>query len=330
MRNSLSNSRFVIITCELTFYLIGMQLKDVRKMEQDLRFGVLTLQHRPWREEVKRWQMIEDLGFDSIWLADHFVNYMQPTAPWFESWTLLAALASQTSHIRIGTLVSSIPLRNPVLLARQALTVDHISNGRLELGIGAGAPGNIDPVYSMIGIEDWNPSERVSRFQETVEIIDKCLRNRITSFEGQYYHLRETAMVPPPVQQPRPPITIGAMGSRMLKITARYADTWNSFGDEEWGAPPEKIVENTQHRNKLLDKYCREINREPRSLRRSLLIFGADAPIAFRSKKDFAEVVERYTKIGISELIFYYPHTEELLPTFKEIATDLIPTLRES
>jgi alkanesulfonate monooxygenase SsuD/methylene tetrahydromethanopterin reductase-like flavin-dependent oxidoreductase (luciferase family) len=300
----------------------------VREVRPVIRFGVLTLQHLPWPEEVKRWQLIEDLGFDSVWLADHFVNYMQPMAPWFESWTLLAALASQTSRIRIGTLVSSLPLRNPVLLARQALTVDHISNGRLELGLGAGAPGTIDPVYSMLGIEDWTPAERVLRFQETVEIIDKCLCNRVTSYEGQYYQLKDAAMTPPPVQQPRPPITIGAMGPRMLRIAARYADSWNSFGDEEWGAPPGKIVANTRCRIKLLDKYCRAIGRDPSSLQRSLLVFGADAATAFRSQQDFKDVVDRYTAIGISELIFYYPHTEELLPTFKEIATDLIPTMR--
>jgi alkanesulfonate monooxygenase SsuD/methylene tetrahydromethanopterin reductase-like flavin-dependent oxidoreductase (luciferase family) len=297
-------------------------------MGQKMSFGIATLQHLPWKKEVERWRLIEKLGFDSVWLADHFVNYMQPSAPWFESWTLLAALASLTSSIRIGTLVSSVPLRNPAILARQALTVDHISNGRLELGLGAGAPSNIDPVYSMIGIEDSAPAERVSRFQEAVEIIDQCLRNMTASYNGRFYHLKDAAMAPPPVQQPRPPITIGAMGARMLKLAARYADTWNSFGDEEWGAPPERIVKNTRYRNELLDRYCVELGREPRSLRRSLLVFGEDAGTVFRSPKDFEEVVDRYRKTGITELIFYYPHMEKLIPTFKKIATDVIPTLR--
>jgi alkanesulfonate monooxygenase SsuD/methylene tetrahydromethanopterin reductase-like flavin-dependent oxidoreductase (luciferase family) len=297
-------------------------------MARDFKFGILTLQHLPWPAEVQRWRLIEDLGFDSVWLADHFVNYMQPAAPWFESWTLLAALANQTSRIRIGTLVSSIPLRNPAVLARQALTVDHISQGRLELGVGAGASGAIDPVYTMIGIEDWSPADRVARFRETMEILDQCLRNRVTSYDGRYYQLKDVSMAPPPVQRPRPPITIGAMGPHMLKIAAQYADTWNSFGDEEWGAPPERIVENTRRRNALLDRYCREIGREPNSLRRSLLMFGSDAATVFRSPKDFEAVVDRYAAVGITELIFYYPHTDQLLPTFKEIATDVMPTLR--
>lgn len=111
---------------------------------------------------------MEEAGFDSIWLADHFVNDMQPTAPWFEAWTLLAALATQTEKIRIGTLVTPITWRNPAWLARQAMTVDHISNGRLEIGIGAGAPAQIDCSYSMTGTPDWPPAERVDRVREVV------------------------------------------------------------------------------------------------------------------------------------------------------------------
>jgi len=297
-------------------------------MEQELRFGIATLQHLPWQKEVERWRFIENLDFDSVWLADHFVNYMQPNAPWFESWSMLAALANHTSRIRIGVLVTSIALRNPAVLARQALTVDHISNGRLELGLGAGAPGEIDPTYSMIGIEDWAPAERVSRFKEVVEIVDSCLRNRVTSYDGQYYKLKDVAMAPPPIQQPRPPITIGAMGRRMLKIAAKYADTWNSFGDEEWGAPPERVVENTRHRNELLDKYCEKIGRDPTTLRRSLLIFSAEASTVFRSARDFKEVVARYHEIGINEFIFFFPHTEEQISTFRRIAEETIPSMR--
>jgi alkanesulfonate monooxygenase SsuD/methylene tetrahydromethanopterin reductase-like flavin-dependent oxidoreductase (luciferase family) len=292
-----------------------------------LRFGIATLQHLPWTQLVERWQLIEALGFDSAWVADHFVNYFQPNAPWFEAWTLLAALASQTSRIRLGTLVTSIPFRNPAVLARQALTVDHISHGRLELGLGAGAPGAIDPSYAMTGIEDRAPRERVARLREVVEIVDQCLRNRVTTYQGRYYHLTNTAMAPPPIQQPRPPITIGAMGPAMLHVAARYADTWNSFGGE-WGAPPDVILKDTQRRTDLLDTYCQQIGRDPKTLRRSLLIFGAEAETAFDSEEAFQEVVNRYRTIGITEFIFFYPHTDKQIPMFKRIAKQLIPTLR--
>src|SRR5207249_7573886 len=102
-------------------------------MPHQLRFGIITLQNAPWPTMVERWQHIEGLGFDSLWLADHFVNSYQPSQFWLEAWTLLSALAAQTSRIRIGTLVTPVGLRNPAVLARQALTVDHISNGRLAL-----------------------------------------------------------------------------------------------------------------------------------------------------------------------------------------------------
>jgi len=296
-------------------------------MNQQLRFGVITLQHLSWKQEIARWKLIEALGFDSVWVADHFVNYFQPNAPWFEAWTLLAALACQTNRIRIGTLVTSMPLRNPAVLARQALTVDHISNGRLELGLGAGASGETDPVYSMTGIEDWGPPERVARFREVVEITDQCLRNRVTTYRGRYYQLKNTAMAPAPIQKPRPPITIGAMGPSMLKIVARYADTWNSFGGE-WGASLDVMLKNTQQRNEMLDEYCQKIGRDPKTLRRSLLIFGCEAGTVFNSEETFHEVVSRYKNVGITEFIFFYPPSDDQVPMFKRIAKHLIPKLR--
>lgn len=131
---------------------------------------------------MRRWQFIESLGFDSVWLADHFVDPYQPDSPWFEAWTLLGALATETRTIRIGTLATSMPLRNPALLARQAITVDHISNGRLEVGLGAGV--RRDPVHSMIGIENWFSAERVARFREAVEIVDRSLRGETVDYEG--------------------------------------------------------------------------------------------------------------------------------------------------
>ncbi|MFB0568782.1 MAG: LLM class flavin-dependent oxidoreductase [Nitrososphaeria archaeon] len=294
-------------------------------MSEELRFGIITVQNLPWKKEVERWQFIEALGFDTVWVADHFVDPYQPNSPWFEGWTLLAALATQTSRIRIGTLVSSIPLRNPAILARQALTVDHISNGRLELGLGTGV--SWDPVHSMIGIENWPPQERVARFREVVEIVDRCLRNRVTTYKGQYYQLKEAVMIPPPIQQPRPPITIGATGSLMLKLAARYADTWNSVPGE-WRTSPDKMSEQTRRRNKLLDDYCEEIARDPKTLRRSLLIFGSEAETVFNSVDAFEAVVRRYRTVGIAEFIFYYPFKNEQIPVLKQVARKVIPKLR--
>jgi alkanesulfonate monooxygenase SsuD/methylene tetrahydromethanopterin reductase-like flavin-dependent oxidoreductase (luciferase family) len=279
---------------------------------------------------VELWQFIEKLNFDSAWVADHFVNYVSPNEPWFEAWTLLSGLAAVTKKIRIGTLVTANPLRFPIILARQALTVDHISGGRLELGLGAGASGAVDPVYRMTGIEDWAPPERVRRFREAIEIIDQALRNRISSYDGRYYSLKKASMAPAPIQTPRPPITIGAMGPSMLKVTAKYADTWNSFGGD-WGTPPEKMLKDTKKRNQMLDMYCEEVGRDPNTLRRSFLYFSPHSETVFDSEHDFRAFIQLYREIGITEFIFYYPiwYGKDQLHKFEFISNKVIPRLRK-
>jgi len=296
-------------------------------MEQKLRFGVATLQDSPWFEMVERWQRLEALGLDSLMLADHFVNFANPSAPWFESWTLLSALATQTKTIRIGSL-SAIPWRNPAFLARQALTVDHISNGRLDLGLGSGVPAAMDCSYAMTGTPDWPAGERVERFREVVEIVDQLLRNPVSSYEGRYYQLKDAAMSPAPVQKPRPPLMIGAQGPRMLNITARYADTWNTFGG--FARTSEEMLADTRKRSALLDAYCAEIRRDPQTLRRSLLVYGVEGERMFSSMDAFEEVFKRYREIGITEFIIYYPFMPPMIPIFEHIVTEVIPRLRET
>ncbi|MHA2187284.1 MAG: LLM class flavin-dependent oxidoreductase [Candidatus Thorarchaeota archaeon] len=310
-------------------YIHATAVHCVIKLKQTIKFGAIVLQNFPWQDLTKLWQNFESLGFDSTWVADHFVNYAHPTDPWFDGWTTLAALANATSRIRIGSLVTSIPLRNPAVLARQALTVDHISNGRLDLGIGAGAPGQIDPSYSMIGIEDWPFQERIERFREQVEIVDKLLRNTTSSYDGQYHSIKDAIMAPEPVQKPRPPLIIAAHVKDSLKIAAEHADTWASYGGD-FGSPPEHVVGNTRRRIELIEKYCEKTGRDPASLGRLLLIFGAEANTVFKSEENFIEVVERYTSIGINELIFFYPFfAPDQIPSFERIAEETIPILRK-
>src|SRR5207302_358319 len=181
----------------------------------------------------------------------------RPTGPYFEAWTLLAGLAAATSRIRIGCMVTSNTFRHPVILAREAVTVDHITNERLQVGLGAGW---YEPEHTMFGLPFSAPEGVVSRFKEAVEVIDLLLREDKSSYDGRYYQLRDAVSRPLPVQKPRPPLTLGAFGPRMLKIVARYADTWNAFG----------TVEEIRERNELLDEYCHELGRDPNSLQRSL------------------------------------------------------------
>ncbi|MBA7524874.1 F420-dependent glucose-6-phosphate dehydrogenase [subsurface metagenome] len=296
-------------------------------MENKIRFGVLTVQNLPWQEEVERWKFIEKLGFDSVWLADHFTDPVNHTGHWFESWTLLASLAVVTERIRIGTLVSSMPLRRPAVLARQALTVDHISNGRLELGLGTGA--SRDPVHNMLGIEDWVGSERAERFKDQIEVIDRLLRHAVSSYNGKFYKLNEATMNPETIQKPRPPLVIAAMGKSMMKIAAKYADTWNSFGSEDWRTPAEKILENTGKRVELMEKYCDEIGRNPETLRRSLLFYSRHGRTILDSEENFRNAINQYKEIGINEFIIYFPFFDsKQIENIKLIAKDVIPDLR--
>jgi len=298
-------------------------------MEQKLRFVIGAIQDTSWPEMISRWQRIESLGLDGVMLADHFVNFAQPKAPWFEAWTLLAALATQTKTIRIG-LLTAIPWRNPAFLARQAMTVDHISNGRLDLGLGAGAPGAIDVSYVMTGTPDWPARERVERFREVVEIIDQLLRNPESTYEGHYYQLKGTVMNPLPIQKPRPPLMIGANGPRMLKIAARYADTWNTFGGIDIKSP-EEMLTLTRARNTRLDEYCTEIGRDPATLRRSVLIYTEEEYMKIYTQPGaFEEIVKRYREIGITEIMFFYPFVPMMIPMFEQIVNEAIPRLRES
>jgi alkanesulfonate monooxygenase SsuD/methylene tetrahydromethanopterin reductase-like flavin-dependent oxidoreductase (luciferase family) len=296
-------------------------------MDQKIRFIVAAMQEVSWSEMITRWQYLETAGLDGIMLADHFVNFANPKAPWYESWTMLAALATQTKTIRI-CLLSAIPWRNPAFLARQAMTVDHISTGRLDLGLGAGAPGSVDISYAMTGTPDWPPRERVDRFREVVEIVDQLLRNPETTYTGKYYQINGTFMNPLPIQKPRPPLMIGANGSRMLKIAAQYADTWNTFGGIEIKSF-EEMLTLTHKRNTRLDEYCVDIGRDPATLRRSVLIYtNEEYQKIYSVPGAFTEIVKRYQEIGITEIVFFYPFAPMLMPMFEKIVNEAIPRIR--
>jgi F420-dependent oxidoreductase-like protein len=284
-------------------------------VSKPLRFGICTDQNLPWQALVDRWQLYEELGFDSVWDCDHYVQPEQPHGPYYEGWTLLAGLAAVTTRIRIGVLVSCNTFRHPALLAKEAVTVDHISNGRLELGVGAGW---YEPEHAMYGIELPPPRERVSMFEEAVAVIDQLLRHDVVSFGGRYYTLRDAEFRPGPIQKPRPPLTIGAHGPRMLKLCARYADRWNSYGS----------VDEIRARNQILDECCAEVGRDPDAIIRSLYVY-AETPTTnpWDSVGTFEDIVGRYREVGIDEFIFDRPGDDDLR-TLQRVAGEIVPALR--
>lgn len=294
-----------------------------------LRFQVLCLPNVPWDVLQERVVRLEALGIEVAAVADHFVDWTNPPSPWFESWTALTGLAAATRTIRLATCVTQIPLRNPAMFARGALTLDHISNGRLEVGLGTGLVG--DPSYRMIGIPDWEPRERVARLAEYVEIVDRLLRDEVTSFAGQFYRVDGAYMNPRPVQSPRPPIMVGALGPVMMRHAARHADIWNSLSFSE---SFDVQVDETRDRVRAMDDACRAVGREPATLRRSYTMFDARArprggAIDYYDSVDrFEEMASRVIELGMDEIGLYYPLDGRQVPTFERIATDMLPRLR--
>ncbi len=284
-------------------------------MPEPLRFGLVRNQNLPWRTLVEHVRAFERLGFDSVWACDHFQRPSIPDAPYLEGWTLLAGLATRTERIRVGLLVTSNSFRHPPLLAKQAATVDHISGGRLELGLGTGW---FEPEHRRFGLPFPPPKELVGRFREAVELVDLLLRQDTTTYDGRYYQVREAPFRPRPVQHPRPPLTLGAHGPTMLRIVAAYADRWNSYG----------TVQEIQERNALLDEACAAIGRDPGSIVRSLygwsLKLGTDP---WSSPEAFLDIVGRYRDVGVSEFLMEAPH-EEQFGVMERVAFDLLPTLR--
>lgn len=282
-----------------------------------LRFGIQTIPNKPWPELVSVWKKVEALGFDSAWLPDHFVPTFRRELPFMEAWTLLAGLATLTSRVRLGVLVSCNTFRHPALLAKEAVTVDHISNGRLELGIGTGW---VEFEHEMFGIRYPDAAERVGMYGEAVEIVDHLLRNDLTTFHGEYYRLTEAPFRPGPVQTPRPPLTLAAHSPRMLRLIAPYADRWNSMGS----------VEEMRERGARLDDACRAIGREPSAIIRSLLhvpmIMPDEHP--WDSVDAFVDYVGRFRAVGVNEFILQ-PPGDGNWEIVERVATEVIPALRE-
>ena len=281
-------------------------------------FGIHTIQKTTWPELRERWQWLERLGFDSLWLPDHFFSTSGREIPMLEAWTLLSGLALVTERARIGVLVSSNTFRHPALLAKQAVTVDHLSNGRLELGLGAGW---FVEEHEVFGLELPEPRTLVDRYAEAIELVDRYLSNDESSFDGEHYQIDGAFNRPAPIQTPRPPLVMGAHGPRMLKLVAKYADTWNSF------APPDVL----KRRNDQLTEYCEAIGRDPATLKRSMFYGVNQSPEddPWASTDAFEEYIGQYAEAGMQEFILQ-PPPHERFGMVEQIASDILPRLRQS
>lgn len=277
---------------------------------------------------LERVRRAEEMGFGCVWIPDHYINGRRLEDDWFEAWATLGALAATTERIRLGTLVSSITLRNPSVLARAATTLDHISGGRLELGIGA-AGSSTD--HSMTGIPERTGAERAERLEEAVAIVRGLLTDGHADAVGPHYPIEGAQLCPQPVQDPRPPVTVGALGKRSMRLAARLADAWNTqpmragapFGDVLTG---EEELSLLRERTAFVDRACEDVGRDPATLRHSYLLLGTyrrgpGEPPAF------VERAETLRAAGAHELILYWPDVETVETDLERVAAEALPEL---
>lgn len=280
-----------------------------------MRFGIMHLCRIPFGQLAAQFEAAEAWGFDSAWVDDDIYT---PAYADFDPWSVLGALAARTERIRIGTLVTVPTFRYPAVLAVQALTLDHISNGRIDLGLGAGGAAES---YPAIGTEPWTPRERSERLEEYAAILATLLRGEPLTVDGARYRVNVETMIPP-IQQPRPPLIVAAHGPRGLRTVARHADGWNSLlgiagpGVDDPHAPRDlaEAVAQTRERRDRLAEICAQIGRDPTTIRRSLLVHRPQVePLS--SVDAFDEFTGRFGDIGIDEIIFYWPPLANLIPT---------------
>ncbi len=276
-----------------------------------LRFG-LKLSGQDTTIEALRtvWRIADEAGFDHVWDFDHLaaIGDGGPDRPIFEGWTLQAAMAQATKRVRIGCLVTGNTYRHPVLLAKEAVTVDHLSGGRLEFGIGA-AWAEIE--HSMYGIEGLE--HRVGRLSESLQIIKSLWTEERTNFDGRYYQLDDAIANPKPVQKPHPPIWIGASGETTLRLVARHADVWNAAGGGDVKKMKELIAK--------LEDACGAVGRDVSEIRRSLQ-FGWDGA----DRGTLLEESARYLELGFTEQVIYLRGADP--GTLATKVADLLPELR--
>jgi alkanesulfonate monooxygenase SsuD/methylene tetrahydromethanopterin reductase-like flavin-dependent oxidoreductase (luciferase family) len=257
-------------------------------MTHPLRLGIKLSQDASIDSYKAVWKIADEAHFDHCWAMDHLasIGNVGDDRPIFDGWELLAGMATSTTHVRLGLLVTGMTYRNPALLAKIATTVDHLSSGRLEFGIGAAWATNEHEMYDISGLD-----HRVGLFSEGLQVIKSLWTQERTNFDGRYYTMRDAVAVPKPVQNPYPPIWVGSGGPRMLRLTARHADVWNASGNNA------RELQGAVTASQQLDEACTTIGRDPNEIRRS-----AQLPVG----EDTAEIIDRvhrYHEAGFTEII---------------------------
>jgi alkanesulfonate monooxygenase SsuD/methylene tetrahydromethanopterin reductase-like flavin-dependent oxidoreductase (luciferase family) len=292
-----------------------------------MRIGVVVLPELPWAEARQQWRRLDEWGFHSAWTYDHLAWRSLADGPWFATVPTLAAAALATRTIRLGTLVASPNFRHPVPFAKELMTLDDLSGGRFQLGVGAGGTG-FDA--AVLGDDELTPRERVERFAEFVELLDRLLTSPSTTYGGTWFTAREARMHPGCVQQPRLPFVVAANGPRAMRVAARHGQAWVTTG----GTPPDEGEERwwaalpgTAAR---LDDALLAEGRAPADVAR-LLSVDASGALGLSSVEHLRDVLGRAEVIGFDEVIVHWPRRDGVYAgdaaVLERVATDVLPGL---
>lgn len=283
-------------------------------MPAPLRVGLKLIPQLTTVEALRGvWAVADECDFDHCWVYDHFLpaSGAEPEGPVFEGWTLLAAMAALTSNVRVGVLVTGNTYRHPGVLAKMAVTVDHLSGGRLECGLGAGWA---EREHVMFGLDYGTHGRRISRLDEACQVLKRLWTEDETAFAGDHYRLAGAIANPKPVQRPHPPVWIGGRGERkLLRIVAEHADVWNTTACD---------VDEEIRLSSVLDRHCEHVGRDPALIRRSIQLYY---------RGDGGAVVDqarRYVAAGFTELVVTL-YADDPVAAAAAVAADILPRLRE-
>ncbi len=257
------------------------------------------------------WRIADEAGFDHLWAFDHFNPIFSDVAgDVFEGMTLLATMAEATSRVRIGLMVAGNTYRHPAVLAKMATTIDHLSGGRLEFGLGA---SGAEIEHAMLGIPFYTAGERIRRLGEALTVCRKLWTEERASFDGRYYTLTDAISNPKPLQRPHPPIWVGGAGEKLtLRVVAEHADVWNVIGS----------VEEVVRKASVLDQHCAEVGRDPAEIRRSVQPrFDPADPAAM------VDLLHAYIEAGFTENIIYVPPGDEPVRAAEIAAERVLPEI---
>ncbi|KID32221.1 Luciferase-like monooxygenase [Prauserella sp. Am3] len=291
-----------------------------------MRVGIVILPEDRWWAAEPKWRAAEEYGFDHAWTYDHLGWRNLVDGPWFGAVPTLSAAAMVTSHIRLGTFVTSPNFRHPLPLMREAITLDDLADGRLLLGIGAGGTGYDTTVF---GEPELTARQRADRFVEFTTVLDGLLREDGHDHAGEYYTVQGARNLPGAVQHPRPPFVLAANGPRMIRFAARSGDAWlttgrNSEELEEWW----KGVAESSAR---FDEALAAEERDPATVDRYLSLDAAPV-YSLTSKDAFAEAAGRAGELGFTDVVAHWPRSgtpyQGREVVLEEVVDEVLPTLQ--